>query len=70
LLHIVNTFNYLRLVQIIWFKKVIYFFYFNLIFFVEDYKEEYSYLDCLTLLNIFLVFKLELLIENLSYFFM
>lgn len=68
LLHLVNTFNYLRLIQIIWFKKIFYFSYFNLIFFIEDYKEEHSFLDGLTLINIFLILKLDFVIKNFIFF--
>jgi hypothetical protein len=62
ILHLVNTFNYLRIIQIFWFKKLIYFIYFNLNFLTEKSNKFYL-LDLLTWLNIFLILKLDFLIE-------
>lgn len=62
ILHLVNTFNYLRLIQILWFKKLFYFTYFNLSFLTEKSNQFYL-LDVLTWINILLILKLDFLIE-------
>lgn len=68
LLHLVNTFNYLRLIQIFWFKKLIYFSYFNLDFLTEKYENKFLTLDFLSWLNLILILKLDFLVKLFSKF--
>ena len=65
LFHLVNTFNYLRLVQLIWFKKVIKFSIFNLTFSYLKSKN-LVILDIFSWINLILILKIDLLI---NYFF-